>query len=359
VRRRASPPRRQRGIAIITAMLVVTIATVLAVELAWETNLDLRRTESLFAWEQARQYGYGAESYAAQLLQEVLNDQGGEIPTYSREDDMRACGGFQFEIDQGGMTGGVCDLQAKFDLNKLVKANGSKLEGDEIVMNQFRRLIAAVDALDDTVEIDRQDIDVIVESTVDWLDPDTEQKYSGAEADYYTALQPPYRAANTWFTSASELRAVRGVTPEIYAALAPYITALPVGSTAPLNFNTASIPIYMSLGDDVTLANAENWAENTLDEPVSDTTQFKDFVDQAMLPYIGYSSSYFELRGLISIGTSRLGMYSLLEYANGAVVPRLRQFDVVDSVPVANTDVDGDERTGDTESDEGVDESDE
>ena len=51
-------------------MLVVTIATVLAVELIWDLNLDLRRTETMLAREQApagRLTGW--KLLAAQLLE--------------------------------------------------------------------------------------------------------------------------------------------------------------------------------------------------------------------------------------------------------------------------------------------------
>ena len=44
-------PQRQRGIAALTAMLVVTIATLLAAELVWDLNLNVRRTESLLLRE--------------------------------------------------------------------------------------------------------------------------------------------------------------------------------------------------------------------------------------------------------------------------------------------------------------------
>ena len=42
-----------------------------AVGIAWETTLDLRRTEGLLAWEQARQYGYGAEAFAARAQRAI------------------------------------------------------------------------------------------------------------------------------------------------------------------------------------------------------------------------------------------------------------------------------------------------
>lgn len=346
---RAGPaPRRQRGIAVITAMLVVTIATVIAVGIAWETTLDLRRTEGLLAWEQARQYGYGAEAFAARLLQETLDEQSGSaVPVYSRSDDEQACGGFQFSIDQGGMVGGVCDLQGRFNLNNLVI--GGKAER-EAARKQFRRLLDAVGALDENVDIEPDVAEVIVESTIDWVDPDGNAEFNGAEDDYYTSQDPPYRAANFWFTSVSEMRAVRGVTPEIYVALAPHLAALPVtgGERTLLNVNTATVPVLMSLGDDVALANAENWVAVSGSKPFEDTTEFTNFVDASMLPYLGFTSRYFELRGLVSIGTTRLGMYSLLEATGTAVVPRLRQFDVVDQAPAPA-------ETGDIESEQPTD----
>lgn len=335
MRRTPAPPRRQRGVAVITAMLVVTIATVLAVELAWDTALDLRRTESLLSWDQARLYGYGAEAFASALLEDQLQDQSGDQDVYSREDDARACQGFAFEIDdQGGMTGGVCDLQGRFNLNNLVTAAGKR---DGLVVRQFRRLLEAISAVDEEIDIDPATADVIVESAADWIDPDTTADYSGAEDDTYTSELPPYRAANFWFTSVSELRAVRGVTPEIYRAIAPYLAALPVvnGQHTLVNVNTASVPVLMSLGDDITLQNAEQWVEDSLEEPFKDATPFAGFVDAGMIPYIGYTTSYFELKGLVSIGTARLGMYSLLESNGQAVTPRLRQFDVVDAVATA------------------------
>jgi hypothetical protein len=62
-------------------------------------------------------------------------------------------------------------------------------------------------------------------------------------------------------------------------------------------------------------------------------TEITSEADPGMQPYLDRSSRYFELRGLVSIGTTRLGLYSLLEATGTTVVPRLRQFDVVDQAP--------------------------
>lgn len=157
---------RQKGIAAITAMLVVTIAAVLAVELAWQTNLDLRRTEGLIAWEQAHQFALGAEALAAKVLREDLERSTAEPVDWLGEDWARPTA---FNLDQGGMTGGLVDLQGRFNLNNLVRRDGSR---DDLVYQQFQRLLAALD-LDPA----------LADAVVDWIDPDTTAEFSGAEDD--------------------------------------------------------------------------------------------------------------------------------------------------------------------------------
>jgi general secretion pathway protein K len=340
------PACRQRGVALITALLVVAVAGVLAVELIWQTNLDVQRTEGLLSWDQAKQFGYGAEDYAATAIQQVFDQQDREA-AYSRKSETELCyKGRSFSLPladeaaaEGGMSGGICDLQGRFNLNNLVVAARGPNYGkkDELVVKQFKRLLAAVDELDDTIELHPDDIDQIVDSTVDWIDADTVPGFHGAEDGEYTSRDPPYQAANFWFTSTSELLAVKGMTAEIYEALRPYIAALPLGAThTAINVNTASVPVFMSLGDDITATNAEQWIADSLDEPFENSTQFTNFIDAAVVPYIGVTTSYFGLQGTISVGTTRLDMYSLLERNGSSVQVRLRTFDSVEAEAAVN-----------------------
>lgn len=334
---------RQHGIAVITAMLVVAIATVLAVAMAWNTNLDMRRTAGLMAWDQAREYGYFAETLALQSLEEQLQ---GEA-VYDRGTDEAARAGLSIAQDERMLAGGYADLQGRFNLNNLVTRDGRP---DAVVVEQFRRLLRAVASLNPELGLGPVEIEVITGSTVDWIDPDGSADFNGAEDDFYTSEPEPYRAANGWFTSVSEFRAVRGVTAEVYAALSPYLAALPVGGRPTLvNFNTASVPVLMSLGEDVSLENAERWVEDSLDKPVEDVSLVAEgLIDPAMLPYVGYSSNYFELAGFVSIGTHRLDLYSLLEWDGQAARVRLRRFGVAEFVPPAQPAlvVDADEGGG-------------
>ena len=51
-------------------MLVVTLGTVIAVNLMWKASLDLRRTASALAADQGLMYLQGAEAWAGDILRQ-------------------------------------------------------------------------------------------------------------------------------------------------------------------------------------------------------------------------------------------------------------------------------------------------
>ena len=65
---------RQRGVALITAIVVVAIATVLAVHIGTRAALDLRRTAGLVALDQGWHVALGAEAWAIEVLKDDLED---------------------------------------------------------------------------------------------------------------------------------------------------------------------------------------------------------------------------------------------------------------------------------------------
>src|SRR3546814_15833290 len=68
----------------------------------------------------------------------------------------------------------------------------------------------------------------IAGAAADWIDSDSNEGRLGAEDNVYRSMQSAYLPANRKMADVSELRAVRGVTPKIYARLRPWICALPV-----------------------------------------------------------------------------------------------------------------------------------
>ena len=313
---RATPQDRQRGVAVITAMLVVAIATVLAMQIAWETSLDLRRTEGMLLWDQAQQYAYGAESWAGDILREDLQDDGGEAI-----DDLGE-GWAQklppLEIEGGLMDGELMDLQGRFNLNNLVNSRGEK---DEKALAQFERLL---EVLQEREDVPPFDVAQVAAAIVDWIDHDSVPEFGGAEDDVYTSRMPAHRTANFWFTSTSELMAIEGMTREVYKVLSPVVAALPPGSR--INLNTAPPEVVQSLGENISEVDATAWVETRDKQPCRDPVNLPIQIDTEIQNFVGCASSHFGLNVHVRIGTTDLYMYSLLQRNGQSVVPRVRSF---------------------------------
>ncbi len=94
--------------------------------------------------------------------------------------------------------------------------------------------------------IDVLDADVIVDSILDWIDPDDLNHLNGAENNYYETLPEPYKTKNAPFSSIEELVLVRGVTPEIFESIRNNITVYG-GEQIVVNINIASKKILSSV----------------------------------------------------------------------------------------------------------------
>ncbi len=137
-------------------------------------------------------------------------------------------GTFSVSCSQDGETYyGVCDESARVNLN---------LAGENPLKNLFR----AVDP-----ELEESDAVAIAQAIIDWRDGDDAQLADGAESSYYESLSPPYKAANAPFRAVEELSMVKGVTPELFQKVLPYVT---VYSQGRVNLNTAPKTVLQALG---------------------------------------------------------------------------------------------------------------
>jgi general secretion pathway protein K len=78
----------------------------------------------------------------------------------------------------------------------------------------------------------------IAEAAADWVDSDSVPGPGGAEDEAYAGGPTPYRTANSFLVEPGELRAVAGMTPELYHRLSPWLCALPVSDLSPIDLNT-------------------------------------------------------------------------------------------------------------------------
>ncbi len=156
----------------------------------------------------------------------------------------------------------------------------------------------------------------LLPAILDWLDADGDTRFpNGAEDEYYTRLEQPYRAANGPFADVSELRLVRGITPEIYAKLAPHVCVL--GNSVPLNVNTASAEVLMSVGPGLDRAAADLLVTSRRIQPWPSVGAFLDHPLLAGRPLLAQGlttrSNWFELRTRIDGDTGALFRRTLIE----------------------------------------------
>ncbi len=293
--------KSQRGVAVLTAMLVVTLGTMIAVNLMWIASLDQRRTGAALAGDQALLYLQGAEAWAGDILRQDQidspSDHLGEIWAVELA---------PLPVEGGMISGRIEDLQGRFNLNNLISPQGVE---DPLARRQFERLLESLQ-LDPT----------LAGVVVDWLDTDTEMSFPGGGEDAsYAGVDPPYRTPNAIISTSSELMANVGFDTELFRVLSPYVTALPPGTS--LNVNTASVVLLASLSDNIDLAQAETLAQErgTADFTNIDQT-FEGLVEEDVLGRIDGVSRYFLLTGSIILGTHQLTMYSLLERDNSGLV---------------------------------------
>lgn len=287
-------------------MLLMVLIGVLAADLAWNTRIDIRRTENLINQDRAMLYAMGAEAWASEVLRKDAVD--------SEDDHLGedwATPVPLLPIEDGAIQGFVEDLQGRFNVNNLVTENGIT---DPIALEQFERLLKVL-------ELDTDIAQVIA----DWIDDDIDPVFpGGAEDGVYTAMNPPYRTGNTLLSNVSELLAMEGIDAKTFAILSPYIIALPRGST--INVNTASAPVLRSLSDDITTTDAENLIGERGEQGFESLEAFSDLVDGDVLENIDLTSNFFRVTADVSIGSTRFTMYSLLEREDGSAVPLMRTF---------------------------------
>ena len=227
-------------------MLVVTLATILAVGMTSRQQIDIRRTGNILNLEQLRIYLMAVEDHADPLLAKYWKDiefiSQEEYEKYTAISDF----GYQEQIEGGYLKVSLSfDEQGRFNINSLLKNGAANAER----VAQFRRLLHHL-------EIDNPPVDAII----DWLDSNADIAYpDGAEDNFYLALEQPYRSADRAMADISELMLVKGVDQEMFNKLSPYITVLPEGSR--MNINWMGSEQFMSLHVDITQEDADRLIE--------------------------------------------------------------------------------------------------
>lgn len=295
-------PSAQRGVALITTILVVAIATIAATAMAVSHQISIHRAETLQDSEIGWWYVEGVEQWVMTILQRDA-----ENSQYDGLDEPWAQPVDYLPVDEGVLRGRIVDLQGRFNLNNLASADPAVYARYSA---HFQRLFVLLGA---GAEFEAQAIASVIR---DWIDADQEPTgFDGAEDNEYLGYSPPYRTPDRPMVDVSELMAVKGMTREIYELLRPHLAALPSVGTE-INLNTATESVLFSLVD-APSPELTAFLESRLETPLADTStlQASFTVDT---PPVGVSSQFFMLESEALIGSSRVGLYHLILRPTGA-----------------------------------------
>jgi general secretion pathway protein K len=170
----------------------------------------------------------------------------------------------------------ITDEMGKFNINAI----------DEAMDNMVKYLF-------DSVQSDNKE--GIVDSILDWIDPDDLHRLNGAEEEYYKELSSPYHCKNGPLDTLEEMLFIRGITPQIFygtdksKGIASLVRIYPSKEeSVRINVNTAPIEVLEALlkefGESLPQSILEQRSGRDGIEPSEDDEPFKNTQDILKLP---------------------------------------------------------------------------
>ena len=210
--------QHSHGAAIVLAMLLAALAaavaaTVFADQQRWSRTVEHRRDQV-----QAQALALAGVQWGRQIL---YDDAQHSAIDHLREPWAMALPAIP--LDNGQVRGAIVDAQARLNVNALGESGARA----DIERARIARLFAQ-----------RGGPTGAIDAIADWIDRDAILRDGGAEDASYAGGRAPGLAANAPVLRVAELAEVKNVTPSTLRAVAPFLSALPVGT--PLNVNTAS-----------------------------------------------------------------------------------------------------------------------
>ena len=206
--------RKNRGFAVIVALVAVTVLTLLAAAFAYAMKIESRLAANTNDDEKFYWIGRGGVERACWWLAlegnqpfssklQYWNHGPGDGP----ETNSPLAGESldNFPLAGGTVSLNITELESKININT---ADGPMLQ----------QVLTSMGA-------DANDISVVSDSILDWISPGDYARPAGAKSDYYLGLTPSYSAKNAPIDNLDELLLVKGVTHDMYYG----------GSSAPSN----------------------------------------------------------------------------------------------------------------------------
>lgn len=318
---RGAGPVCQRGIALLTVLLLVLVMGLLVIALLDDIRFGLRRAGNAQEMAQARWQALGSEQLARARIAALHAASPGITTLDGGWDDAPVV----LPTDAGTVSARLRDGTHCFNLNSVVGGANDLVQRDEDGAADFLALLRALDLPETRAQ-------ALTDVLVDWIDSDQSPSPLGAEDADYLRGREGYRTGGTLLADPSELRAMLGFDAETCRRLRPHVCALPTTAPTPININTLREDDAMQLVAITRGAIALPEARALIaSRPVSGWRSHAEFWGQPALArlqlpnrtlaQIALDTRYFRLQTRVQHGRAQLDMQALLEAdpASGSV----------------------------------------
>lgn len=233
----------QRGVALLTILLLVVSITVVAGAMLASQKIAIRRSGLLFEQNQLLQDINAGQQLAVTLIRAdaKLNVTDSAQDIWAQPIPPYTLGGHSIGIE-------LRDEGSRFNINNLYH-NGAV---DTAALAVFQRLLTQLNLEPD-----------IAVAVLDYQDADSEVYQDGGDESVVYAQQSNRGAAqnlpNQALLSTDQLAEVKGIDSQVLATLRPYITAVPY--YLPININTASPVLLAALVEGASSQQMQSIAE--------------------------------------------------------------------------------------------------
>lgn len=221
--------KKQEGVALILVLWVVVLLTAIVMEFAFSMRTEVNITRN---FKEEQEAYYAALAGIEQAKAEIIASQD---KMYLDENNALVLSDDKKNFERKGKFNNVVYSYEIIDEERKININSANPD-------HLRYLLS-------NSGVEGEELDIIIDSILDWRDPDNLNRLNGAEEDYYQSLPQPYSCKDAPFDTIEELLLVKGMKPEIlygskkskveeqkYKGIADYLTAK---SSNMINVNTA------------------------------------------------------------------------------------------------------------------------
>jgi general secretion pathway protein K len=294
---------QQRGVAVITALLLTTLAITIVASLFWQQQVQVRSMENQRLQLQAKWILRGALDWARLILREDGKfssvDHLGEpwaVPlSETRLDDYVEKGRTDSDRSDAALSGSIVDAQARYNLANL--SSGGMINQREVAV--FTRLLT-------NLRLPAGLAQAVADAMA------ATQKTAATTAGSGTGTDTPQPMP---LTQVDDLLAVPGFSAEIFDTLKDFVIILP--RPTPLNVNTAPAEVLAARLDPLTLSDAATLLASRQQAYFRDTADFlQRLPGRSLNPAVGdiaVSTNYFLVNGQVRLDRAGQEIRALVE----------------------------------------------